>query len=456
MAVAAGHSFKAIPSVRFLIYTFYPQDSGKVTLLESLYLPTSVIACWPRYAPGLKWAIQNTSDPDHLQVIVMLDDGKDSLYRGMRKRALEESEESVGPVMERIKAGLELPHETSCKASKLDAVEKQARLSTPRYLFRAYCTESDGGWPGLNSPAAIVPHAFLFGGGHESIYDIRTLRDMIETHHAMIEGASEFSSWFTSFLTVLAFVRYAVDHDSYICCLDTTKLPEDRRVYPIPALEENGIADIPTRLTELECFAHGVIEGECFVSVRYQDLVTAGILRFLPPPDPYKRSEFGQADRDDLWSQPSQRLTQEEVDTAFKVGLLFGVDKTLPIALSLLAFRPRQEKDENGKSVFLQEDVTLIMDAIRQHSLTVPSKWLDDFIKVPNPFPLHKGIVEIEQMIYLIRTILSEAFAEQKPERDSHLFKEKFSNTWSSIGKIAGNALRKLSTLSFRTDEKAN
>ncbi|KAL9075820.1 MAG: hypothetical protein Q9157_003876 [Trypethelium eluteriae] len=280
---------------------------------------------------------------------------------------------------------------------------------------------------------------------------------MIENHHSSSKGVSEFSSWFTSLLAGLFFARNLAKYDAHLCCLDTAKLPQDRRVYPNQALVENGIVSIKNGLTELECLAHGTIEQQCFVSVRYQDLVAAGILLFLPSPDECENSAYSESERAYLWSQPSRRLTLEEVDTAFRVGVLFGVGKTLPIALSLLTLRPRQEKDGNGKSVFFQEDIALIVDAIHQHSLPVPNKWLDDFIEVPDPFSLHKGTPEVEQMIYLIRTILAEAFAEQEPERNFHLFKEEFTKLPRksiSVSKIAGSAVRKLSTLNFRPEKK--
>ena len=123
------------------------------------------------------------------------------------------------------------------------------RFKMPRFLFRGFSPTSGGGFAGLNTDQAIIPHGFLDGTATRSISDVEDLQDMLDYHLQNDDTTSEgkpmnscFSSWTPSLEVALSFAGQT--ENSRIAIVDTSLLDENIKVFHTADLCEAGLREM--------------------------------------------------------------------------------------------------------------------------------------------------------------------------------------------------------------------
>ncbi|KAI9693415.1 MAG: hypothetical protein M1820_009291 [Bogoriella megaspora] len=306
---------------------------------------------------------------------------------------------------------------------------EQRRQDIPRYLFRTYHRTS-GGLPTLNTPSAITPLAFHLNQSHPSIYEIGLdLPHMLHAHlHTDFAFTTEFSTWSSSLLYVLCLAlnrQHLGREDVHICILDTTLLPPNSAIYPVPAFFETRLLYGENHWWySMEYLAHGVIKGAGFMAVPFERLVQRGVVDFLPVGDGSSQelSIYGIVERAERYGadrlEAKALVWQEDIDCAFHVASDFGKRFGLPVLAGLLSILPRPSLKMDGKYGGLDDPNILEGIVTRLMRLDVDIPWT--FGSEMVVWPCHEGetvswdidgraakslLHDVEQMQSFLRTI---------------------------------------------------
>lgn len=142
------------------------------------------------------------------------------------------------------------------------------QTSAPRFLFRGFNTRSGGGIdPKLNSPEAVIPHAFLDGGEMPTdMWNIQDLYKMIKGHLGFNRSiSSAFSSW-THYMGTAEYFAESMK-ESRIAVLDTRSFRQN--VYFSNDLWRAALCEIPY-MNEFLIF--GPVTGPDYYTVSVGDL----------------------------------------------------------------------------------------------------------------------------------------------------------------------------------------
>ena len=278
---------------------------------------------------------------------------------------------------------------------------EEIRLCTPRYLFRAWNTNSSGpfyrGRKDLNTVDAIIPAAFRQGQGHSSVYDLTRVElvSMVEKH---VSGYSE--PYFTEFSYWTPSLSYAVAHairvlggDSYDCrisIIDTKNLRAQNQIF---AVRDLSFLRLPLQDCAFHYLAHGVIRGP--------------FLRSLPI-GRFWAHDFDQrriASLNESWARlHARQITERAVRLAWNVGVQYGDNFALPVALALICVDKRHIK------LFAQGDNELQIVLEGVSGLQFPRDWMNDSTITRDVVYTDMGTEEpsydTDQFIRLMRAVL--------------------------------------------------
>ncbi|KAI4727414.1 hypothetical protein E4T49_04716 [Aureobasidium sp. EXF-10728] len=218
---------------------------------------------------------------------------------------------------------------------------KQASKNVPKYLFRMW-DASSGGNPKLNTTKAVTPLAFASSKGHKSVYDMTRIEFLNNTsaHLAGSNVVTEFSSW--SHLPYFAFY-FAMQRSSsgtvHVAIMDTEELAKSNPAFHVPALGEifgKGYGYV----YEEEYLVHGVIEGQFYKAVPYNQLCKLGLLKQLPG---LNKSGICAFDRSAIRLLPGEEenYTTDELRQLRKIALAYGDTFSLPMAIVLFCCKKR-------------------------------------------------------------------------------------------------------------------
>ncbi|KAF2822829.1 hypothetical protein CC86DRAFT_469465 [Ophiobolus disseminans] len=151
--------------------------------------------------------------------------------------------------------------------------EKLRNNHVPRYLFRAWTSDSGGGPnANINNSIAIVPHAFMPESGNNvssSFYNTleSELCRMASMHYGGGHSLSAFSSWAVSLALVLCYAKeLSLKRErTHVAVMDTHELGPDVLVWHVPHLINAG---------NHECLAFGRIRGRAYQAVSFETWVT--------------------------------------------------------------------------------------------------------------------------------------------------------------------------------------
>lgn len=171
---------------------------------------------------------------------------------------------------------------------------------SPRFLFRGHSPRSGNSsdserWRGLNTPDAIVPHAFLDDPKLNvcAPWDVPNVHNQVWSHiWGQYKPLSEFSSW-SHQLCVSLYWGTSREDDSYISVIDRTRLPpwnmtflidDLRKIDVIPPYCPNSNNHKELRL-DFEYLVHGPVRGDALLTAKLNDLWMHGfdLFRFTVP-----------------------------------------------------------------------------------------------------------------------------------------------------------------------------
>ncbi|KAI4716175.1 hypothetical protein E4T48_07610 [Aureobasidium sp. EXF-10727] len=218
---------------------------------------------------------------------------------------------------------------------------KQASKNVPKYLFRMW-DASSGGNPKLNTTKAVTPLAFASSKGHKSVYDMTRI-EFLNNTSAHLDGSNvvtEFSSW--SHSPYFAFY-FAMQRSSsgtvHVAIMDTEELAKSNPAFHVPALGKifgNGYGYV----YEEEYLVHGVIEGQFYKAVPYNQLCKLGLLKQLPG---LNKTGICAFDRSAIRLLPGEEenYTTDELRQLRKIALAYGDTFSLPMAIVLFCCKKR-------------------------------------------------------------------------------------------------------------------
>lgn len=292
-------------------------------------------------------------------------------------------------------------------------------------MFRGWSTKSGGGnseaWKPpnvkklLNDTEGIRPHAFLKGGGHNTIFEVPELSKVANSHlYSVSYGRlSEFSSWGASLSVPFYFLENQhVVEESYLAILDTSRLPENVTVWHVPVLHVAGIAGAAFYH---EYLIHGCVEGEAYSCIPMKTLQANGLSNNLIHPDPNWTSVQSNLDTPSdftrLHTHTYMPISLVEARTAKKLGMCFAEafatrfngsprdrdDLTLVIFTAFMARRAWstyeiQEADRRTTMIVLAEEP----------AVTAPVEWKrEDWIQTDKVY--WTKYPDLRRMIWTLR-----------------------------------------------------
>jgi hypothetical protein len=201
-----------------------------------------------------------------------------------------------------------------------------------------------GGDSKLNTTQKVIPHAFLEGVGHKSVYDM-SIKDFVDNTTRHLHGnhkvVSEFSSWSASPIFVL---NYATKHrnSAYIAVIDTQGLQTGGKnvMFHVPALQP--IFGLPAAFRgsyydtyNWEYLVHGVVEGKHYKADSFQSLCSSGLTNHLPA-----LKGFVHAWSADMFNLPGLivPVTIRELQELASMARLFWSDPEMCAALTIALF----------------------------------------------------------------------------------------------------------------------
>lgn len=304
-----------------------------------------------------------------------------------------------------------------------DNLEALRKNNVPRYLFRAWGSNSGGG-PDLstNSVDEIIPHGFMNGQKGHKFYEMpkSEIKAMVNAHFGGKKDIpSEFSSWSASLLMVLFFAKLEENKGHkgmHIAVIDIQRL-DGVLVWHVPHLtndeHEEGIH---------EYLAHGPISGPGYKAVSLQSLRNSG-LEFLFPEleDVVEDTTWGMENRIDIFEmRPKASHSSIERDTFQEIGALFK-PLDLPVITALACARPRPWVYYGGPPRQIDTTVRLALErdakyfeAIFPEAADSPTvHWLRPGSVLTGPTPDGDDFPDIRQWIDLLR-VMAEKSAERK------------------------------------------
>lgn len=146
----------------------------------------------------------------------------------------------------------------------------------PAFLFRGWKSES-GGNSGLNTKAAVTPHAFYGSHGEPGDKLISTIpeaqiKSEIEGHLRGRLVKSHFSSWAADLQTALDFA--GVSKDAHIAVFETSLRVQHNEIYHVPALYAMGLTQA---YYPEEYLVYGFVSGEAYTCVSVRRLRDLGL-----------------------------------------------------------------------------------------------------------------------------------------------------------------------------------
>lgn len=275
---------------------------------------------------------------------------------------------------------------------------QEARLRTPRYLFRGWRKSArgpSGGHQGLNTTEAVTPlaHYRKRASVHRSMYDFErvTLASMVHGHyHFSPHIETEFSSWAASLQLALHFASLCESPvDGYISIIDTKMLNND--IVYAPAFNEM----LRKPMYSHEYFAHGVVSGPAYKAVCLAEFFKIGI----PPTIHDVPIETGMRA-----SAPGCKvypLTLAEVRKAKRVGGKYGGQFVIPVAFAILSLKQRSQDLWRSSPI---QGWDMIMQELGKcdfpQDLCGEATILTDIVNT-------KGYGDIEQLVRMLREMLN-------------------------------------------------
>ncbi|KAF3942317.1 hypothetical protein ABW19_dt0206389 [Dactylella cylindrospora] len=307
---------------------------------------------------------------------------------------------------------------------KMKALE-ESRKNVPRYLFRACSPMSGGGIKGLNTEAAILPHAFLDGNGHKSLREMGSpqVRNMANGH---LRGQrppktdptySEFSSWAASLSLVLQYGHNWVHTGGLICVLDRYNLPKDTTVYHCPALQMAGMCD---GLYCHEYLVHGPVRGPGFKAVPVKRLVDLGLYTEIPIVLPASRYWWGQIQKWD-WEKSfkAEDINTAKVKRLKKIAAEFGENFTLAMTVAFTTVE-RRNVDEHGR--FNEKDVKAFLDGVSD--LEIPEEFNYGKNSIVQDGVYIQGYPMVGQLVELMRGLVEYSYGKGARQRQRKEMKD--------------------------------
>ncbi|KAI1517762.1 hypothetical protein Ptr86124_003063 [Pyrenophora tritici-repentis] len=144
--------------------------------------------------------------------------------------------------------------------------------NVPRFLFRAFNSESGGGSHfAINNPTEIVPRGFMNGQNGHRFYEMseREIFTMADDHFFGRENITEFSSWAASLHVVLYYAQsMPAEHNVHIAVLDRHQLGGEVLIWHALVLVD---------VFENEYLAHGCVGGSGYTAVPFEQIIECGL-----------------------------------------------------------------------------------------------------------------------------------------------------------------------------------
>jgi hypothetical protein len=254
----------------------------------------------------------------------------------------------------------------------------------PRFLFRAWHSESGGGQAfSINTESEIVPHGLMHRGYPNFYgYSEHHIESLVEAHISMrSRPLTEFSSWSASLHAVLCYGAYmSQHHDVYISVIDTQQL-ENVAVFNTGHL----IGELEVEHRVIEYLAHGCISGRGYKAVSLRDMEAAGLARLFPLEHCRQRTEyderlkveaFGFQLRNEVFSRKPKYVSSKELSDAGSIAALFK-RLALPVITALLCLEPRiWQNFRANRTLTNEQDIEKVLGAVRGLRMIPKDTWL--------------------------------------------------------------------------------
>ncbi|CAD0086193.1 unnamed protein product [Aureobasidium vineae] len=218
----------------------------------------------------------------------------------------------------------------------------EASKNVPKYLFRMWDARS-GGNSKLNTTKAVTPLAFASSKGHNSVYDM-TRTEFITNTSLHLTGCdsvvTEFSSWSHSPYFAFYFTMQRSSSGTFhVAIMDTEELAKSNPAFHVPALGKI-FGKSYGYVYEEEYLVHGVIEGQFYKAVPYNQLCKLGLLKQLPG---LNKSGISASNPNAFRLLPGEEenYTTDELRQLRKIVLPYGDTFSLPMAIVLFCCKKR-------------------------------------------------------------------------------------------------------------------
>jgi len=198
----------------------------------------------------------------------------------------------------------------------------------------------------INNATEVVPRGFMNDRKVPSLYT-RTeaeVYEMVRSHYLGLRDVlTEFSSWAASLHAVLFIARHAVPKPNiHITMLDRERLDGEVLVFWLSDVLDDKIGDV-------EYLAHGCIRGRGYTAVPFEQLILGGLYGLCPQIRRWrlnkeKAVDFGHNLRKKMFSSTPVDVSDGDIETAKRLGILFG-ELSVPATVALLCLQPRNPSD---------------------------------------------------------------------------------------------------------------